>query len=321
MTEKKENYQNEETIFDNKTEKNEKENVKNQTVEGRSKDKSNVKKGVGVAVGAVAGVAAGVAGASVLSSFKMPPEEVENPSETAENAAAAQPSNTEAETGANAAATQPSHFDGEQIPMALEVTDDMSFSEAFAAAREEVGPGGVFFWNDGVYGTYYRNEWANLSDEYKTQFSNYPYQDPTLLNESDNDIVNEPVSELTNEPVEEDDSGEVIDYTEDEVNELSAAEIIDEDVQVADEVELLNVEYVEVDGETITVAPIVIDGENVIFIDGDNDGTYDAVIVNDENDEEVILELQDQNITGQDIIEMEGYTPDYTNDANIENYV
>jgi hypothetical protein len=43
------------------------------------------------------------------------------------------------------------------------VTDDMSFNEAFAAARSDVGPGGVFEWNGNLYGTYYKEEWDNLS--------------------------------------------------------------------------------------------------------------------------------------------------------------
>ena len=52
--------------------------------------------------------------------------------------------------------------DGE-IPVASSVSDEMSFSEAFAAAREEVGPGGVFEWNGNVYNTYYADEWENMS--------------------------------------------------------------------------------------------------------------------------------------------------------------
>ena len=45
------------------------------------------------------------------------------------------------------------------------VTDDMSFNEAFAAARSDVGPGGIFEWNGNQYGTYYKEEWDNLTPE------------------------------------------------------------------------------------------------------------------------------------------------------------
>lgn len=45
------------------------------------------------------------------------------------------------------------------------VTDDMSFNEAFATARADVGAGGVFEWNGNLYGTHYKEEWDNLSPE------------------------------------------------------------------------------------------------------------------------------------------------------------
>jgi hypothetical protein len=45
-------------------------------------------------------------------------------------------------------------------PMAASgtVSDDMSFSEAFSAAREELGPGGVFAWQGQYYNTFYAEE-------------------------------------------------------------------------------------------------------------------------------------------------------------------
>ena len=50
------------------------------------------------------------------------------------------------------------------------VSDDMSFGEAFAAARAEVGPGGVFHWHGGIYNTYTADEWNNMSVEQKNDF-------------------------------------------------------------------------------------------------------------------------------------------------------
>ena len=44
------------------------------------------------------------------------------------------------------------------------VKDDMTFNEAFATARGEVGPGGFFEWHGNVYNTYYKNEWDSLSE-------------------------------------------------------------------------------------------------------------------------------------------------------------
>lgn len=49
-------------------------------------------------------------------------------------------------------------FDPDMAPHSTSVNDEMSFSEAFANAREELGPGGVFEWNGQTYGTFYEDE-------------------------------------------------------------------------------------------------------------------------------------------------------------------
>lgn len=51
------------------------------------------------------------------------------------------------------------------------VNQGQSFSDAFAQARAEVGPGGVFRWHGGVYGTYTKEEWDAMSPEEQRQFS------------------------------------------------------------------------------------------------------------------------------------------------------
>ena len=43
------------------------------------------------------------------------------------------------------------------------VNDDLSFGEAFAQSRAEVGPGGVFHWHGGIYNTYSADEWNAMT--------------------------------------------------------------------------------------------------------------------------------------------------------------
>ena len=52
-----------------------------------------------------------------------------------------------------------------------EVNQDMSFGEAFEAARAEVGPGGVFHWHGGIYNTYTADEWNSMSEGQKHDFA------------------------------------------------------------------------------------------------------------------------------------------------------
>lgn len=51
------------------------------------------------------------------------------------------------------------------------VDDGLSFSDAFNEAREQVGPGGVFRWHGGLYGTYNEKEWEALSDADKADYA------------------------------------------------------------------------------------------------------------------------------------------------------
>ena len=66
-------------------------------------------------------------------------------------------------------------IDGESISLAHVDTTDMSFNEAFAAARAEVGSNGVFEWHGGYYGTYHSDEWAEKSDEFKQAFGSHDW--------------------------------------------------------------------------------------------------------------------------------------------------
>ena len=51
------------------------------------------------------------------------------------------------------------------------VSDDLSFGEAFAQARAEVGSGGVFHWHGGIYNTYTAAEWNAMTIEQKHDFA------------------------------------------------------------------------------------------------------------------------------------------------------
>ncbi len=55
------------------------------------------------------------------------------------------------------------------IPVA-HVDDGLSFAAAFAAAREQVGAGGVFEWHGNLYGTYYAEEWDAMSNGQRSEF-------------------------------------------------------------------------------------------------------------------------------------------------------
>lgn len=59
----------------------------------------------------------------------------------------------------------------EELPIATSVDDTMSFKAAFAAAREEIGGGGLFVWRGKPYGTYLGSEWKSLPADLKEQYT------------------------------------------------------------------------------------------------------------------------------------------------------
>jgi len=89
-------------------------------------------------------------------------------------------------------------LEDDYMAVASGVDDSMSFSQAFAAARTEVGPGGLFTWHGNTYGTYYADEWNNMSAEEKEQY----WADVHHTTEHLNDLaLNE---EPTLDPIDED---------------------------------------------------------------------------------------------------------------------
>ena len=153
-------------------------------------------------------------------------------------------------------------------PVAISVNDGMSFSEAFAAARSEVGAGGVFTWHGGVYGTYYANEWDNMSNAERNDFAQSVHQSPTPYH-SDSYYAQRSSSRSVQSQADEDEG----------------------------EVHVLGVEHVSTpNGSIVEVAAVEIDGERVALIDVDNDGIVDGMMA-DAN--------HDGHISGNEIYDVE----------------
>ena len=93
-------------------------------------------------------------------------------------------------------------------PHMAHVGNDLSFGEAFHAAREQVGPGGVFAWHGGVYNTYTAEEWAAMTPAEHNAFIHHvpvavPVAHiPTVPTDATPHIIviNNPVETATPEP-------------------------------------------------------------------------------------------------------------------------
>lgn len=211
----------------------------------------------------------------------------------------------------------------DQIQVATSVNDDMSFGEAFAAARAEVGPGGCFEWHGNVYGTYTADEWNHMTAEQRAEWSdhfswnhidhsssnvaqhsttahaNHSAQAQTAAN-TDDDIEVVSVNHNNNQ----NDVAQNTNHSEQPNNQAEVVDVSHVDGPTGDtEIEILGVVH---DNETgANIGGMMVDNQEVILIDVDGDLTFDYMASdlnhNGEVDQNELVDIQGQNLTVNDL--------------------
>lgn len=270
-----------------------------------------------VTIGGISGILLGGAGSFAATAATLGnTEEVveENSEENAENAAE---ENATVEEGAHVVA----HGN-----VASGVNDNMSFNEAFAAARSEVGAGGCFVWHGNVYGTYYANEWNAMSPAQREDFT----AQSLGVDTSHSHATYSHHSTSTN-------AQSVDNHSEQHVAQENETTLEDEMT-----VEILGVEQVQhEDGSVSNIGAASISGQAVYFIDVDGeDGEFELMAAdlnaNGSLEENEITDISDQHMQVsefQELAQVSGYDggagneveeyyasnenlPDYVNDAD-----
>lgn len=194
-----------------------------------------------------------------------------------------------------------------EIQVAQGVTDDMSFGDAFAAARSEVGSGGAFIWRGNVYNTYTADEWNSMTDEQREAYIN------NFQSQSDHIIAHNMPSGQNNEGIN------IVDTTPEQTNTNEVAQDV--------EIEVVGIAQ---DPETGAVyAGLKINEQEVLMVDGNNDNIIDVAVVDANHDgtisENEIVDMSGENLYMSDIATLQtnqslAMGPDYTNDADTSNY-
>jgi len=251
-----------------------------------------------VAVGAGTGILLG-AGATILS-------------------ASAPLDHAESGEGESEGGQHPEWTDGE-VPVASTVSDDMSFSEAFAAARTEVGSGGVFEWHGNIYSTFTEDEWNGMTAEQRDEYGSHFnwHSDGTHDTASSSNSSHSSHSATATEEVEvitaNDNHGQTNQNHETTSNEVEVADVTPagnngtaEEVAVVDvqpEVEVLGVVHDSESGANI--GGLVVDGQEVVLIDVDGDTTFDVMGTDLNGDQQLsqneLVDISGQNITVNDL--------------------
>ena len=181
-----------------------------------------------------------------------------------------------------------------EVQVATSVNDDMSFGEAFAAARAEVGAGGVFEWHGQIYNTYTAEEWNNMTDEEKAEFSDH--FNWSRIDHSTSDVA----PHATNG-----DDIEVISVTHEETAQPAEAEVIQAEYTEVGagetEVEILGV----VHDDGMYFGGVNVGGEEVVLVDVDGDLTFDYMASdfnhNGTVDENELVDIQSEQLTVNDL--------------------
>ena len=131
------------------------------TIDNKKKDGLKWKE---LTIGGISGIILGSAGSFAASAATLNnTEDISDGEVTDENAENSE--NNDGVATENQGAAVAAHGN-----VASGVNDNMSFNEAFAAARSEVGAGGCFVWHGNVYGTYYASEWNAMSAAQRDEF-------------------------------------------------------------------------------------------------------------------------------------------------------
>lgn len=182
----------------------------------------------------------------------------------------------------------PAWSDGD-VAVASGNYDDMTFSQAFAAARAEVGPGGAFEWHGKVYGTYLREEWQNMTAEEKSEWqSHFSWSHHAPASEHNANLAQADSHQVEHQEIADNKDDIRVDSKE------------AEEVPV---VEVIGVAHMEDMGANVAV--LSVDDSEVMLVDADLDETFDVLVADANGDGDIsgneVVDIQDSNITVADL--------------------
>lgn len=208
-----------------------------------------------------------------------------------------------------------------------QVDDNASFSQAFADARAQVGPGGVFEWHGRVYGTYYKDEWDNMTVEQKHEYqASIDYKDVI----SDDSMAQHHNDMAQHNATHHESNVHHTSYHHQETTAKPETVNDSQDVSSEDvDVQVLEVGQTDLNGDGIpeNAAVLEVNGHEVLIVDIDQDGIADAALCDVDNDGQVeIADLSGENMAmpeqsaGDAYMAQSDNAPDYMNDANVGMY-
>jgi len=226
------------------------------------------------------------------------------------------------------------------IPFSENVTDEMTFTEAFSTARNELGPGGFFEWKGTTYNTYYKEEWDHLREDQQQEYysnvqNNTNYESIEIVENSE--YLEDNSDQNSNDEI----ASNQIEYEKPEPEspptkpEIEPVDIPQEDPNIVKPVKATaDMNHDEIpdaivfdnndDGYIdILITDINQDGQLESYFDSDGDLDLDLVIVDTDNDGDLTDESpqpleQEQQVSMSDVNIMEIDEEYASDDSEIE---
>lgn len=177
----------------------------------------------------------------------------------------------------------------EDVIKVIDEDNAKTFEEAFIDARAQVGPGGVFRWHGKVYNTYTKEEWSNMSDEEKMAFSE---RIQPVLTDADHNQGN---------------------YQAHHERHHTETEHVTKVIHT-DEYKIGEEKVIDYNGQKVVAASAVHNGKDVILVDVNRDGVYDASIEdynkNGQIDNDEVSDISDKGVTVHDKSLIAGFRVD-----------
>lgn len=195
----------------------------------------------------------------------------------------------------------------DDMDIAKNVTEDMSFSEAFAAARAEVGPGGCFMWHGTIYGTYYANEWNSMSAAERAEFEGHFSWGAGSHTTSTHHTAHSSSSVHTADSVHTTTSAHAQATAHTSGDYVSANSTGGHATQVGDgEIRVISMGYDNDLGANVGI--VEQNGMRMMFVDVDNDNEFEYAIAdvngNQQIEDEEVIDISDKHITMQTLQDM-----------------
>ena len=176
-----------------------------------------------------------------------------------------------------------------------EVNDDMSFGEAFKAARADTGAGGFFNWKGNSYHTLTKEEWDALPEEERAAISQKIQENTHFESSEYHKSEEDDYSETEKEQIDDKEVIEEEDDHENDQEEITEESLTDEEAELIDEITFGDLifeedeEFVEIDefGETEDIIAGLNDGIAETEEDGISGGVSTDDLFSDQDDPEI----------------------------------